>query len=213
MALSTEESASVSYGRQCYDVIMERILSGAIKPGEEVSRRDMAQELGISVSPVTEAITQLTTEGFLETLPRRGTRVRVVSTEEVRGLLILREAIECQAARLYCGQRVRTNNARLLELATAVDTSEAGTRINEITESEFHQALVDLVECPMLSHEFQKIMRRKLFMKINLVVPWSMQPPLDNHADLLQQLTNDDPDAASMAMRVHLERGRERILR
>lgn len=202
-----------SYSRQCYDHIIRRIFAGELKPGDEINRKGVATQLGMSLAPVSEAINQLQSDGFLEIAPRRQTRVRIITKEEVRGLLIMREAMECQAARLYCGDKVKAHTDTLLPLARAVDASEAETRENEISESRFHQALVDLVECPLLSNEFRKIMRRRVFMKINIIVPWNVQPPLDSHVKLLEQLSAADPNAAEAAMRQHLERGRERILR
>jgi len=202
-----------SYSRQTYDFIMTRILEGILKPGDEINRKGVAQELGISLAPVSEAVNQLETEGFLEISPRRQTRVRIVRKEEVRGLLIMREAIECQAARLYCGERISSNKEELIRLARAVDGTEAGTKENELAEGQFHQALVDLVDCELMSVEFQKMMRRKLFMKINIIVPWSVQPPLDSHERLVELLCVEGPDACEAAMRQHLERGRERILK
>jgi GntR family transcriptional regulator, rspAB operon transcriptional repressor len=205
-------SGEPSYARQTYDFIIQQILEGKLKPGDEVNRKGVASELGVSLAPVSEAVNQLESEGFLEISPRRQTRVRIVTKEEVRGLLILREAIECQAVRLYCGERINKQRTALMKLARAVDSSEAGSKENELAESKFHQALVDLVDCEMLSVEFQKVMRRKLFMKINIIVPWNVQPPLDSHERLVEELCANDPDAAEAAMRKHLERGRERIL-
>jgi len=209
---TARQSAETSFSRQAYDYVMQRILDGILKPGDDINRKNIARDLGISLAPVSEAVNQLGSEGLLEISPRRQTRVRIVRKEEVRGLLIMREAIECQAARLYCGPRITENKPQLLALARAVDTTEAGTRENEIAEGQFHQALVDLVDCELMSQEFQKIMRRKLFMKINIIVPWSIQPPLDSHEGLVELLSKETPDKAEAAMRQHLERGRERIL-
>lgn len=206
------ETTRQSFSQKGYDHLMGQILSGAYQPGDEINRRKLAEELGVSLAPINEAVSQLESEGFLEVSPRRQTRVRVIRKEEVRGLLILREAIECQAARLYCGAPVVRHQKRLLELAKAIDATEVGSKANEFAECAFHEALVGLVESPLLSTEFTKIMRRKLFHKINLVVPWTVQPPLDNHESLLRKLMVEDPDAAEAAMRLHLERGREAIL-
>ena len=207
---------SAAQPRSCselgYDFLVERILSGRLLPGDEINRRAVAQELGISLAPVNEAVSQLEAEGFVEVMPRRQTRVRVVRREEVRGLLILREAIECEAARLYCGGLVTASLPELLPLAQTVDTSKPASADNERAESQFHGALVDLVGVPLLSDEFRKVMRRRLFFKINAVVPWQTQPPLDSHCDLLTQLQTDSPDVAESVMRHHLERGREAML-
>lgn len=201
-----------SFSQIGYDFLAEQILSGRLQPGDEINRRSIAEELGVSLAPINEAVAQLEAEGFLEVMPRRQTRVRVVRREEVRGLLILREAIECHAARMYCGPLVIQNLPGLTELALAVDTSQPATVANEEAESRFHGALIDLVGVPLLSTEFHKVMRRRLFFKINAVAPWHTQPPLDNHRDLLALLQTDNPDAAESAMRHHLQRGREAML-
>lgn len=201
-----------SFSQIGYDFLVERILSGKLQPGEEINRRAVAEELGVSLAPINEAVAQLEAEGFVDVLPRRQTRVRVVRRDEVRGLLIMREAIECQAARMYCGRLVAANLPRLLELARAVDTSQPASPENEQAEGRFHGALVDLVGAPLLSGEFHKVMRRRLFYKINAIVPWHTQPPLDNHQNLLGELQTTDPNAAEAAMRHHLQRGREDML-
>lgn len=208
--MMTQEPRSCS--RMGYELLVERILSGNLQPGEEINRRALAEELGISLAPINEAVGQLEAEGLVDVLPRRQTRVRIVRREEVRGLLILREAIECEAARIYCGKLVSENLPHLTKLAKAVDTSRPASAENERAETQFHGALVALVGAPLLSEEFQKVMRRRLFYKINAVVPWQTQPPLDSHSSLLKELSTARPDAAETAMRRHLERGREAML-
>lgn len=210
---SPGDTAAVSFARKGYDFLLGQILAGHWPPGEEINRRLVAEQLGMSLAPVNEAITQLQVEGYLEVSPRRQTRVRVIRREEVRGLLILREAIECQAARLYCGEPVIRNKKRLASLAAAVDKTRAGSRENEDAECALHAALIELVASPLLLDEFHKVMRRRLFYMINRVMPGREQLPLDNHRRLLRKLESTDPDTAESAMRLHLERGREGILR
>lgn len=210
---TVEETANEKFSQVSYDFLANKILNGEWAPGEEVNRRAIASELGISLAPVNEAVSQLQVEGFLEVTPRRQTRVRVIRREEVRGLLIFREAIECQAARLYCGKPVRQNADNLKKLALAVDMSDLATAENEKAETEFHGALVELAGVPLLQEEFRKVMRRRLFHMINSVAPWQSQAPLDDHVLLLEKLQTDHADEAEAAMRSHLERGREGMLR
>lgn len=206
------ESAQ-SYADRAHDFLLTEIMEGRLLPGDEVNRRQVAERLGVSLAPVSEAVSQLESEGFLEVAPRRQTRVRIIRKEEVRGLLIIREAMECQAARLYAGKRVEENEEALLALATEVDNSKPGTAANEHAECRFHEALVGLVDCPFLSEEFSKIMRRKLFNKLNAVMPWTSQPPLDCHCDLVRNLKQATSDEAEVLIRRHLERGREVIMK
>lgn len=203
---------AMSCSQRAYRYLLDAIMERRLSPGDEINRKAVAEALGVSLAPISEAVSQLESEGLVEVAPRRQTRVRVIRREEVRGLLILREALECQAARLYAGAPVAANRAKLRELALVVDLSKPSTYENEVAECRFHEALVGLVESPLLSAEFARIMRRKLFHKINTIVPWSSQPPLDSHQALLAKLCEASPDEGEAIVREHLERGRRRIL-
>lgn len=209
---SAKEKVQESYSQRGYDYLIARLLEGRLQPGDEINRRALAEELGISIAPINEAVAQLEAEGFLEIAPRKATRVRLIRIDDVRGLMFLREALECQAARLYCGEPVRREMPRLEMLAREVDASRIASRENELAEIRFHTALIELTGIGFLKKEFTGIMRRNLFFKINMLLPESEQPPLDCHLKLLAQLQREAPDAAERAMREHLERGRQRLL-
>src|SRR5690349_12541801 len=115
---------SNSLSSKVYDAVLDRILSGRLAPGEVCNRRRIAEEMGVSVAPVLEAMLQLEADGLIETLPRKGTRVRTLTLEDLQGQLVLREALECQAARLYCGAPVRRHRDRLVRLAKAIDARD-----------------------------------------------------------------------------------------
>lgn len=195
-----------SYSQRGYDHLMAELMEGRLQPGDEINRRQLAAELGVSIAPINEAVAQLEAEGFLEIAPRKATRVRKVKLDDVRGLMALREALECYAARIYCGEPVRRERRRLGELAREVDATRIGSRENELAESRFHGALIELAEIGVLMQEFDSVMRRNLFFKINKLLPEANQPPLDSHLKLLDELQVEDADAAERAMRRHLER-------
>src|SRR3954447_21217277 len=87
---------------EAYVTVRERILKGELAMGQVISRRKIAAELGMSFLPVSEALLRLEFEGLLESRPRARTRVRIPSREDVRGHYVVREALEVQAAMLFC---------------------------------------------------------------------------------------------------------------
>src|SRR5580658_8522650 len=113
--------AHTSLASKVYDSILARLLSGEMPPGHVFNRRQVATELGVSVAPILEAMLELEAEGLIETLPRKGTRVRVLSPEDLRGQLIVREALECEAARIYRGVPIERHIKRLTRLAAEID--------------------------------------------------------------------------------------------
>ena len=133
-----------------YDALLELLLSGELKPGEMINRRQIAARLDMSVAPVLEAMLRLEGDGFLEVLPNKGTRVCAVRLGEVRGNLEVREALEAQAARIWDPNAFADASKELARFARRVDESKERSRAAWETEVAFHQALVDVAACEAL---------------------------------------------------------------
>jgi len=79
------------------------ILSGALSPGERLMEKNLAGQIGVSRTPVREALSKLEQEGFVEIIPRRGAVVSVIKSKDIRNVLEIRAVLEALAARLSCG--------------------------------------------------------------------------------------------------------------
>src|SRR5690242_4974613 len=108
--LSTE-AASISLtlrepslADKAYHLILDQMLRGSLSAGSVLSRRKLAEQFRMSLVPVAQALQRLEIEGLLESRPRAGTRVKIPTPDEIRGRFELREALECQSARL-CAER------------------------------------------------------------------------------------------------------------
>ncbi len=196
--------------RQAYEQILQRILNRDYVPGQLLNRRDVAADLNMSMTPVREAMVQLEAEGLMETLPRRGTRIRMVRVEQVRDQLILRMALECQAARLYCGKSIRENEVQLVKLASAVDDADQKSIERMKADIIFHGALVELAHCPPLLQAFDQVMRHSFFIAVNLVLKEELPIP-NQHVDLVKALATDDRDVAERLIREHLVATKEEL--
>lgn len=202
---------SESLSQKAYNHIVNRLLSNDLAPGDILNRRAIADELKMSVAPVLEAIVQLENEEFLESKPRKGTLVRSIRHEDLSGQLILREAIECEAARIYCGKPVLKAQAAMKSLAEQIDHTAINERERWNAEATFHGALVALTNCKALVSTFEKVMRRRLFFAINLYHRSHPSQKDASHVELLKSLTTEDPDAAERAIREHLRAGKEEL--
>ena len=189
-----------------YDWLLGRLMSRKLRPGDRLNRRHVAHEVGVSLSPTLEAMVRLEWEGFLETTPRMGTQVRQVEPAWVLGKFLLREAIETQAARLYCGRPVIGAKEQLLRLARKVDRSDPRKIENWRAEIAFHSALVGLAGCPVLLEEFRRLMRHSLFYAVNQLMPPPAEKRVpDAHEQLLGSLQTSDPKEADRAIRAHMQ--------
>lgn len=191
-----------------YDTLLAKLLSNELIPGQILHRRAVAEELGVSVAPVLEAMLQLESEGFLESIARKGTQVRPVGQREVVGMLVVREALECEAARLICGERVRLAMERLLPLARTLDTEAATDPRHWSGELEFHTSLVALADCKMLSDEYKRCIHLNMYYGINRLYPSAAEQGRTLHETLLRDLCVSDPDAAERAVRMHIRSGK-----
>ncbi len=88
----------MSLQKEAYRFIRQRILSGDIPPGKQVSEYSLSKELGLGRTPVREAISRLQLEGYVERIPRFGTIVRQPSAKDIEDLYELRVALESYAA-------------------------------------------------------------------------------------------------------------------
>jgi len=203
--------ANTSLSTQVYNEILDRILSGRWTPGQLFNRRQVAAELSVSVAPVLEAMLELEAEGLIETAPRKGTRVRTMDLQDLRGQLIVREAIECQAARLYCGGPIETHMDRLLRMATQLDQDDVRSPKHIKNEVRFHHYLVSLAGVAALTQAFERVMKLGLIYTIQVMHPNLQTAPRQSHIELLNALKLPSPDAAEAAMRTHAQSGKEAL--
>ncbi len=194
--------------KQAYHWILERLLNGELQPGDALYRREIAEKLKISVAPVLEAFIQLEMEGFLETVPRQGTRVCRITKKQVKDYLTLREALETQAARIYCDKPIREARDELESMARQTEKSIPNSIQRWRNEIAFHKKLISLSNSMVMMREFDYVMKHNLFYANSKLLPHNPEQPLPeaDHLLLLDDLETDDPDKAAEAIRRHLRR-------
>src|SRR5688500_11749112 len=126
--------------------IREAIASGELKPGDQIVEAAMAAKIGMSRSPVREALRQLEQHGLVESVPNKGTFVAALGPEDVEEIILLRGALEGLAARL-AADRMGRRDARTLEEIVQRMERHTGPGAQEESafseaDAEFHSALV-----------------------------------------------------------------------
>jgi DNA-binding GntR family transcriptional regulator len=203
---------NATFAEQAYDHIVTQLLRRDLRPGDLLDRKQIAEDLGISLIPVSDAVQRLTLEGFLTTRRRQGTFVRPPSIEDVRGQFLLREALECQSARLYRGEKIRKTLPRLRKLARAADKAADAGRQLWTEDFAFHQALVALTECDALVSCFERVVNLSLFHQTALISPMQ-QTTYDRHSELLDDLCDASVEDAESRIREHLRSGKETLFK
>ena len=127
---------------QVYTAIRERITSGSLARGARVHQEDLAEELGVSRTPVREALRRLAAEGLVEMRTNRGARVADIDQGGMRGAYDARLVVEPGAARLAAGRRLPEPLARMRAAVTAQRRSLRSVERSFEANREFHLALV-----------------------------------------------------------------------
>ncbi|MBE3039861.1 MAG: GntR family transcriptional regulator [Spirochaetes bacterium] len=202
---------NVSLSQQVYRTLLEMLMNNELVPGQFLNRRQIAAELRVSVAPVLEAVLQLQLEGFLETIPRKGTQVRIFQPSEVRGLLIVREAIECQAARMCCGEPIRRNLKRLLHSARKLDELSTLEPEEWQRDIQFHRHLVSLSACDPIIEEHERVIKLSVFHMLHRLVSPTEEGTRESHVQLVERLASATPIEAEELMRRHVRTGKGHI--
>src|SRR5512138_3274243 len=135
-----------------FDVLHEKIISGTYKPGDWLRQDDIATQLGVSMTPVREALDLLVSAGLAERVPYRGVRVREMSTKDVveaYGLRLVLEAVIAQeAARSITDEQVQNLEGMLNEMKKHDTLKDVASERK--SSREFHTAIAEAAKNELL---------------------------------------------------------------
>lgn len=200
-------SEKASLQRRVYDTLVAKFMNKELVPGQIINRRQLAAEMNVSVAPVLEALVILEQEGYVNTIPRKGTIVSPAKDSSIAGQLIIREALEVEAATLYCGEKIRANYEELRDYASKMDASDVFSLEHAKMEIIFHSSLVNLAGVESLLYEYVRANRLGFFYKINSIRNVE-RTQSQKHVDLVDALCTDDIDKAANSIRSHLRSGK-----
>ena len=207
------DGAGNTLSRRVYAVLRDDILAGRIKPGERLVRKAIGERLGVSTIPVIEALYMLEIDGYVENRALAGCRVRTLSVEDIDSDLMMREALECQAARLCAENAAPEELEKLMKRARQVDRFvRAGTPDQTLGSQlhwEFHIELGRLSGHAVFGEMLKKVWFQR-YMSLNSLKAIRFDPPPDGwHQILVKQIKKGDPDLAEKTMREHVRFGRK----
>ncbi len=211
-----KRGASFSLSHQAYDLIRTGILKGQFPMGAPLSRRQLARELGTSFLPVSEALQRLESEGIVESRPRVGTRVRIPTSQDIRGHYVIREALESQSARLFAEKASSPEREELRRMAERLDRmySDPAEDLFETFSfhERFHRRIAECTGCPALCDAIEKNHVLIFNWLYNSASHFSKLPSRW-HQGLIEVLAKGNPAKADQKMREHVTYGMEEVLR
>jgi len=196
-----------SLGQRVYQSLREAILSVAYRPGEILRKPEICAALGVSRSPVSDAVAKLAAEGLLDVVPQAGTFVARFSMADIREGAFLREAIELHAVAMVA----QTITEPQLQLLRRNLTLQAAL-IADGDIPGFYQADADLHGLILSFTGYRKLAQvaDTAWLHVNrarqmiLPVPGRVQQTLEEHRAIVSALEARDVAAARAATQVHL---------
>lgn len=205
--LTPLERFSGSLGQRVYQTLREAILSLAYRPGEILRKPEICEALGVSRSPVADAVARLATEGLVDVVPQAGTFVARFSMEEIREGAFLREAIEVAAiervAEMITEEQL-TQLRRNLTVQAALITDGDVPGFYQM-DAAMHELILSFTGFRRLAQVSETAwLHVNRARQLILPVPGRITATLDEHRAMLAALEARDSAAARLATRHHL---------
>lgn len=191
-----------------FESLREAIISGQLRPGERMMEIQLAEEMGVSRTPVREAIRKLELEGLVVMIPRKGAYVAGLSMKDIADVFEIRGALEGLAAQL-AAERITENELEEMEryLVKISEEIEIGD-INRVveTDTDFHTLLYKasrnnrLVQ--IISNLREQIQR---FRTTSLSYPGRMKIALEEHRKIVEAISARDVELARNLAQEHIE--------
>ena len=191
-----------------FDALREAILSGTLKPGDRLMEVQLAEEMGVSRTPVREAIRKLELEGLVVMVPRKGAYVSGLSLKDAADLFEIRQSLEGLAASL-AAERITDEEIKMLEdsFKQLVEATKSQV-VEDIMkkDADFHQVLFNATRndrlTQIISNLKEQIDRFRLKSFSN---PSRMKSILKEHKNILDAIKDRDTDRAEKLAKQHIE--------
>jgi len=191
---------------QVKDVLLQRIVSGELQPGDRLVETRIAQELGTSQAPVREALRDLELLRLVESEPFRGSRVRVIDEEEMIDVFPVRASLEELAARLAAEKIEGDVSVLEVELEAMRDAVKRGdTNALARHDIAFHQLIVEAAGNPVLEQCWKSLGVESPITVSLYGVTMDPEQAADRHLTLIDAIRSGNANAAGREARKHVE--------
>lgn len=188
-----------------YGHLRRAVLDGEIAPGERIGEVELGERLGVSRTPIREALMRLTQDGLLVAEANRGVRVRTISASEARDTYVVREELDGLAASLAALHHTPADGAALKAALDGLNTApETDYREQTRLDLAFHRAVTSAGHNAALGDLARDLEQRVALIK-HQTRTYNAHPQTDaQHAAILRAVLDRDAGAAREAARVHV---------
>jgi DNA-binding GntR family transcriptional regulator len=197
------------------ETLRDAIRKGVLKPGERLMEIQLAEELGVSRTPVREAIRKLELEGYVIMMPRRGTYVANLSIRDVNEVFEIRTSLDSLASGLAAERITDEELERLQRLLVMIGEYIEENNMEKIveTDTEFHDILYQASRNTRLVGIIFNL-REQLtrFRSTSMAYPGRLKETLEEHRHLVEAIAQGDALEAQRAAEEHMEKSEQTLL-
>ncbi|MBV7505449.1 GntR family transcriptional regulator [Bacillus sp. sid0103] len=211
MDLRWEENNLLSIREHAYNYLKEMILEGELKAGDRLIERELAGKLGISRTPIREALFRLESQGFVKTVPRKGVVVSNISENEVIEVFTILASLEVLAVKLAAGRMDKETqlelDQKIEELMELKDQAEENFNFEHI---QMNRLINKASKSPKL-FEILSGLIDYIHMAANMgyETPGRREESLKEHIDIMKALRDKEAEMAEYLMRIHIENSKK----
>lgn len=207
-----ETGTETSLADETYRALLEEILSAQLAGGVVIQERRLAARLGVSRSPMRDALGRLEGQGLLVRNGKSMLTVRVITLKDYLNSLTMRLLVEPTAAALACPEIAESKLAELAAMLRAIeDDPDPDPAMIWRFDDALHQGLGEASGNPFMAETIVQMRRYTTIFERQRRLA-QRKPGLEDHREILAALAARDPEAARQSMAQHLEKVRQRVL-
>ena len=199
-----------------FNTLRQAILTGELKPGERLMEIHLANKLGVSRTPIREAIRKLELEGLVTMIPRRGAEVAQITEKGMNDVLEVRRAMDALCVELACD---RITPEELEQLREACDGFEAAVKTKDVkkiaqADVALHDIIVQATGNQRLIQLVNNLSEQMYRYRFEYIKDSSQHERLvEEHRIIYQSIVQKDKETASQAAKTHIDNQERSIIR
>lgn len=199
-----------------FNTLRQEILTGKLKPGERLMEIHLANKLGVSRTPIREAIRKLELEGLVIMIPRKGAEVAQISWKGLKDVLEVRRALDVLAIELACERMTQEGFASLYEACESFEEATRTKDTRKIAEADvvFHDIIVASTENKRLIQLVNNLSEQMYRYRFEYIKDSSQHQMLvEEHKEMCRSIQQKDKAAAASVVKKHIDNQEEVIIR
>ena len=199
-----------------FNTLRQAILTGELKPGERLMEIHLANRLGVSRTPIREAIRKLELEGLVTMIPRRGAEVAQITEKSMSDVLEVRRAMDALCAELACE---RISDEEIRDLKVACDNFERAVRSKDAkkiaqADVELHDIIVKATGNSRLIQLINNLSEQMYRYRYEYIKDASQHSRLiEEHRIIYESIVRKDKETASRAAKMHIDNQEKAIMK